>query len=125
MTFKKNGGPAADSFTFTGCKLVPGRIYGLIYYPDPWPGTGLKVLGISVADSGGHVNIAGDFDFDSIPIPGDLNAVLGTSTIPGQTGAKIWLVWYSDITFTDDGNPANDQFIAWNPGEYLFEGRLI
>jgi hypothetical protein len=96
----------ADSFVFNGHGLEAGFIYSLVYYPDPWPGTGLMVLGTGTADEFGDVHIAGDFDFTAIPIAGDENA-----------GAKIWLVLSSDV---GDG-----QMAGWNPTEYLFEYQLI
>ena len=96
-----------DQFVFNGHGLEAGVEYALVYYPDPWPGTGLMVLGSGTANNGGNVHIAGDFDFSLIPIVGDTNT----------PGAKIWLVLAAD----QDGN----QMTGWNPTEYLFENNLI
>jgi hypothetical protein len=95
-------------FVFNGHGLEPENNYALIYYPDPWPGTGLMILGSASANKGGNVHIMGEFDFKSIPIPGDDNY---------NDGAKIWLVLSEDI---------NDDYMdGWNPNEYLFEYMLI
>jgi hypothetical protein len=107
MTFKdtQNG-----KFDFNGHKLTPKAEYSLIYYPDPWPGTGCKVLGTGTANKGGNVHIAGKFDFNTIPIAGDQNA---------PSGSKIWLVLSNDVNCETTG------MIGWNPTEYLFEYALI
>jgi len=102
MTYLSDKG----TFCFNGHNLTYGNHYALIYYPDPWPGTGLEVLGDGYADELGDIHIADTFDFGSIPIDGDTNS-----------GAKIWLVLYED----QDGS----QMIGWNPSEYLFEYVLI
>ncbi len=96
-----------DKFVFNGHKLNPDTEYSLIYYPDPWPGVGCKVLGSSTANEDGNVHIAGMFDFDSIPIAGDTNS-----------GTKIWLVLKND-----QNCPTG--MTGWNPTEYLFEYNLI
>jgi hypothetical protein len=87
-------------FVFNGHQLVPFVDYTLIYYPDPWPGTGLICLGTGVADDHGDVHIMGAVD------TGDLN------------GAKIWLVLSSDVN-------CEAGMTGWNPEEYLFEYALI
>jgi hypothetical protein len=101
MTFKDS------KFDFKGHELEAGVEYALIYYPDPWPGAGLIVLGTDKSDKKGNVHISEKFNFTSIPIAGDLNA----------PGAKIWLVLAAD----QDGT----KMIDWNPTEYLFENNLI
>lgn len=93
-------------FTFNGHGLAVEQEYSLIYYPDPWPGNGLMVLGTGVAHGDGDVNIRGSFDFAGIPIEGDENE-----------GAKIWLVLSSDV--------GEGKMIGWHPAEYLFEYMLI
>jgi hypothetical protein len=112
MTFKvRDYTPAPEMFVFNGHQVEMGTEYSLIYYPDPWPGTGLMVLGTGTSDEFGDVHIAGEFDFDAIPIDGDENGAIENG------GAKIWLVLSGDT----DGT----QMTGWNPTGYLFEYQLI
>jgi len=97
-------------FVFNGHGLEPGVEYTLIYYPDPWPGSGLICLGTGTANMGGNVHIAGSVDTGDLPAGGDEN-----------DGAKIWLVLSDDV----DCNNNNSKMIGWNPTEYLFEYDLI
>jgi len=110
--------------------LVPGDDYTLIYYPDPWPGTGLICLGSGIVNEEGNIHIAGSLDTGvDLPIPGDLNADTGTTTLEdGSTGAKIFLVPTSDV------DCFNQEMVGWTGpwsgnivGEniYLFEDELI
>jgi len=101
-------GPEFD-FVFNGHGLEPGTDYTLIYYPDPWPGTGLICLGEGTANAEGDVHIAESVDTGDLPAIGD-KTPLG--------GAKIWLVLSSDV---DCGVGMS----AWNLAEYLFEGDVI
>ena len=91
-------------YTFNGYGL-DDIAYSLIYYPDPWPGTGLIVIDSGTA-SGGTLALAGSADIGSIPIGSDVNP-----------GAKIWLVPSADV--------GAGQMGAWNPTSYLFETALI
>jgi len=100
MKYNKSG-PTFD-FVFNGHGLEPEEEYTLIYYPDPWPGEGLKCLGNGIANRGGNVHIA-----NSLPCG------------EGVTGAKIWLVLSADV----DCNV--QKMIGWHPEEYLFEHNLI
>ena len=93
-------GPTFD-FVFNGHALEPSTSYTLIYYPDPWPGTGLICLGNAMSNEGGNVHIAGSVNTGSLE------------------GAKIWLVLSSDVNCTAK------TMIGWNPNEYLFENNLI
>jgi len=97
-------------FVFNGHGLVSGWDYTLIYYPDPWPGTGLICLGSGIADGSGDVSFAASVNTGDLPAIGDDN-------YPG--GAKIWLVLSDDI---DCGVSFKN---VWNPTEYLFEHNLI
>jgi hypothetical protein len=106
MTYNLSG-PAFD-FVFNGKELMPGAGYTLIYYPDPWPGTGLICLGAGVANKGGNVNIAGPVDTGDLPAATDAN----------YPGAKIWLVLSSDVN-------CGMSMAGWNPTDYLFEYDLI
>ena len=71
-------------FHFNGHGLEPGYEYALIYYPDPWPGTGLIIFGSGFANGGGNIHIMGIAEVDYLPSDNDEN-----------DGAKIWLVLLS------------------------------
>lgn len=82
--------------------------YGLIYYPDPWPGTGLIEIGKGTSLPDGTIEFSGSINLDEdLPISADHNS---------PEGAKIWLV----PTNNYDGTG----MIVWNPGNYLFETGL-
>jgi hypothetical protein len=98
------------NFVFNGHDLEPGYGYSLIYYPDPWPGTGLVCLGDAIADVDGNVHIQGSVDTGDMPSMNDENF---------DIGAKIWLVLSDDVDCIMAG------MIGWNPTEYLFEYDLI
>jgi len=66
--------------------LVPGDDYTLIYYPDPWPGTGLICLGSGIVNEEGNIHIAASVITGDLPIDTDLN-----------DGAKIFLVLSDDV----------------------------
>jgi hypothetical protein len=106
---KMNYNTKNSKFDFNGHKLTPSTSYSLIYYPDPWPGAGCKLLGTGTTNKGGNVHIKGTFDFSSIPIATDANVA---------NGAKIWLVSAADVNCLTG-------MTAWNPTEYLFEYSLI
>lgn len=102
-------GPTFD-FVFNGKKLNPGENYTLIYYPDPWPGTGLICLSAGTANGGGNIHLADSVELNSdLPIATDFNS----------PGAKIWLVLSEDV------DCVGQQMVGWNPTEYLFEKKLI
>jgi hypothetical protein len=93
-------------FTFKGYGLGGGE-YCLIYYPEPWPGTGGCCFG--PLDANGELSgllqcipNAGDYDYDRA----------------GKKLAKIWLVPCVDYT---DGLGLN----KWNPSEILFDMETI
>lgn len=95
----------SDLFTgeFHATQLANGD-YKLIYYKDPWPGTG-SVLIASGTASGGNLNIAGiNINTGDIPAIGDPHS---------PHGGKIWLVKAADF--------GTGQMTAWNPRSYLFE----
>ena len=101
------------SGVFNGHHLAAGTEYALISYNDPWASSPqFVVIGKAVADAGGNVHIASG--------PVDLGPDLA-SPIYDWSGAgdgyKIWLVPTADIS--------GSQFIAWNPGAYLFENNRI
>jgi len=96
-------------FVFNGHELEGevGQSYSLIYYPDPWPGEGLIILGEGTVNEEGNVHIMGSIDTGDLPIPGDEN-----------DGAKIWLVLSEDLP---EGTTPWD----WAPESYLFEYDLL
>jgi hypothetical protein len=102
-------------FVFNGHKLDKRESYTLIYYPDPWPGTGLICLGQGMADDRGNVHIMGKIATGDLPAAYDEN-----STIP-EPGAKLWLVSSADV----DCREGLTKMVGWNPTEYLFEKNLI
>src|SRR4030042_4950090 len=118
-TLKHNLWGKTFNFDFQGRNLIPNEEYTLIYYPDPWPGTGLICLGSDRANPAGNLNIH-DHNFDigtSLPATNDENwAPIYPS---GAVGAKIWLVLSADVDCQDP------QMIGWNPDSYLFENNLI
>ncbi len=106
---KYNISGSTFDFVFNGHGLTPGENYTLIYYPDPWPGTGLICLGSGTAKGRGNVHIAESVNTGDLPIAGDTNA----------PGAKIWLIRDDDLD-CDTG-----AWSAWNADQYLFEFELI
>ena len=104
--------PEAPAFdvVFNGHKLDARESYTLLYYPDPWPGSGLICLGVGMADDWGNVHIMGKIVTGDLPAAFDQNFA---------TGAKIWLVGSADV------DCAGKTMIGWNPTEYLFEKNLI
>jgi hypothetical protein len=111
MTYNLSG-PEFE-FVFNGHGLEAGADYCLIYYPDPWPGTGLICLGCATANGGGNVHIAASVDTGDLPATADKNS---------GTGAKLWLVPAADVDCNPEGGT---RMIGWNPTEYLFEYDLI
>ena len=109
MTYRLSG--PTFNFVFNGHHLEAGWDYTLIYYPDPWPGSGLICLGSGTADEYGDVHIQGAMNTGNLPASGDTNY---------PTGAKIWLVISSDVKCATP-----TQMIGWQPTEYLFEYDLI
>jgi len=93
--------------SFDGKGLKQSTDYDLIYYPDPWPGTGLKVLGSGTSLADGTISFTFDTDCGDLPVASD----------PNFPGAKVWLVLSGD----HDGTKMN----AWNQADYLFETGLI
>jgi hypothetical protein len=96
----------ATTFTFKGYELTAGTEYSLIYYADPWPGTGSVLLD---SGTGTYFNAGtSSKSLTSIPKAGDLNY---------PVGGKIWLVLSSDFD--------TNHMKAWHPADYLFEMHLI
>ena len=105
---KYNLSGATFDFVFNGHGLEVGSDYTLIYYADPWPGTGGFDLGTGMVNEYGDVHIKGSVNTGDLPVEADDN-----------DGAKIWLVLSSDY------DSDNDKMVGWNPTEYLFEYDLI
>ncbi|HPQ43394.1 MAG TPA: hypothetical protein PKZ42_04130 [Syntrophales bacterium] len=97
-------------FVFNGHDLPIGQEYTLIYYPDPWPGTGLICLGSGTVNEYGDIHIKESVDTGDLPIETDEN-----------DGAKIWLVLSDDVNCSEE----LCEMVAWNPTAYLFEYDLI
>jgi len=100
----------AFDFVFNGHKLQSRESYTLLYYPDPWPGSGLICLGVGMVDDEGDVHIMGKIATGDLPAAADENY---------PTGAKIWLVSSADV------DCAGATMVGWNPTQYLFEKNLI
>ena len=110
---KYNLSGSTFNFVFNGHGLEPAQEYALVYYPDPWPGNGLIILGGPVAaNKGGNVHIQGSVDTGDLPADYDDNAQLA------EPGTKIWLVLADDIAITN-------KMVGWHPAKYLFEQNLI
>ena len=109
------------SFDFKGRQLAPRTEYALIYYPDPWPGSGLICFAKGRSNPAGNLNLARD-EFEmttSLPAPPPVDANFSAVYPSGAVGAKIWLVLSSDV------DCEAKQMIKWNPEKYLFEFNLI
>ena len=100
-------GPEFD-FVFNGHGLEADTEYSLIYYADPWPGTGGALIAGGTSNGGGNIHLAGSTDIGTLPAEEDEN-----------DGAKIWLV------LSDDYDADAGEMTGWNPEEYLFEYDLI
>jgi hypothetical protein len=115
-------------FHFNGHGLEPSvegedpYVYALIYYPDPWPGTGLIVFGSDASDEGGNVHIKGSANIEGLlPRTDEFGEVLDENVIE-YGGIKVWLVLLSDVNEVFEGE---NQMAGWQPTEYLFEYDLI
>lgn len=95
-------------FTFNGYGLDDEE-YCLIYYPEPWPGSGGCSLG---KDTGPDVEISGLFP--TIPNAGDWSYDRS-----GLKKAKIWLVPCSDY------DEAAGKMTDWHADQILFEMETI
>jgi len=111
-------GPEFD-FVFNGHGLVSGDDYTLIYYPDPWDGSGLICLGNGTVNEEGDVHIAESVNTGDLPIASDENY---------PDGAKIFLVLTEDVDCDNQFMPGWTGPLPGNiEGEniYLFEDELI
>jgi hypothetical protein len=102
-----------DKFVFNGHGLAAGTDYVLISYKEGYPGKGSAVLGRGTSDEFGNVHIA-----DALPELIINNYGTGTwGDYQNVSGTKIWLVLDADFQ--------GEEFVAWNPTDYLFEANLI
>jgi hypothetical protein len=111
-------------FSFEGKKLESKSDYTLIYYPDPWPGSGLICLGSGISNRAGNIAIHGRIETGT-SLPASWDANYKPIFPSGAVGAKIWLVLSKDVDC--DGTPPDVKpyMVGWNPGAYLFEYNLI
>jgi hypothetical protein len=112
------------SLVFQGRNLKPNTDYTLIYYPDPWPGTGLLCLASGKTNAAGNLALV-NLEFPmthSLPAPFDAN--YHPMSPSGAVGAKIWLVLSADVKCPTESD-ASSQMNAWNQDSYLFEYNLI
>ena len=97
------------SIYVTATGLHPKTTYSVIYYSDPWNGTGgrelLRFTSVNNGRGQGSTTVS---TWQSIPYATDANY---------PVGGKIWLVPSSDYS--------GGQMIAWNPTNYLFETGLV
>ncbi len=97
-------------YEFNGYNLKDSTEYCLIYYADPWPGTGGTEIACGSTTST-DLNLSGSVNLGmDIPVPGDNNS---------PDGGKIWLVLASDY------DKDNNKMTGWHPDDYLFETGLI
>lgn len=99
-TLNYNTSGSTFDYSFSGVAPVNNAAYELIYYVDPWPGTGGCSIGTGSSDGSGIISFAGT---------PELNMDL--------VNAKIWLVLDADYDGTS--------MTAWNPTSYLFETNVI
>jgi hypothetical protein len=125
MKYNKSG-PLFE-YVFNGHGLVPGQNYTLIYFPDPYRGSGLIYFGSDTAKGDGEVHIKGSLDTGDLPAPYDYNNFYNEIyhhpwITQDNYGARIWLVLSSDLCI-------RSQFGSlmrwWQPDQYLFEENLI
>lgn len=91
--------------------LTVGTTYLVMYYCDPWPGTGGRELArFTYTERIGRNGLSTTFSMDTpIPVTTDENVASG--------GGKIWIIPESDY--------AGEEMIVWNPANYLFETSLV
>lgn len=113
---KYNLSGSTFDFVFNGHGLDADVSYTLIYYPDPWPGTGMIALGTGTADEYGDVHIMGSVNTGDLPTEDDYNHPDNINNDPDDLdNAKIWLVVATHIS----GTPL--QMTTWDPTNILFE----
>jgi len=110
LTYKTKSPEFEYNFSANG--LTPNTNYELIYYADPWDGSGGSMtIADSLLSNGTGGITTGDQSVEllsDLPVSADANS---------PQGAKIWLVLDSDF----DGT----KMVAWNPASYLLETALI
>ena len=109
-------GSSDCGYTFEGYELTTDTVYCLIYYPEPWPGTGGMLLGSGTA-LGGRVTISGTNMPCGLPDTTDPD---WDYDLAGGKYAKFWLV---ECTYYDDTN--NKMTGGWHPEAILFDMETI
>jgi len=104
VNYNYAGNILSGTFSAAG---IPAGGYDLIYYADPWPGTGGNILASNVATPIINAAFSG-----TVPSANDANL---------PVGVKVWLVPHGEFV---PGNPAAWPN-GWNPSSYLFEMNLI
>jgi len=98
-------------YFFFGHGLEAAVDYSLIYYSDPWPGTGGALIANGAADASGDLWLVGANDIGTdIPVAADDNFASG--------GGKIWLVPSIDFDSTAG------EMSSWYPTSILYEWNL-
>ncbi len=105
LTYSPTGPTFDYEFNASGLNSVE---YSLIYYPDPWPGYGLIILGSGSPSVAGELHLEGSMDIGDLPIDSDPNP-----------GAKIWLVPTSYV------NAGLGCMSGWNSSLFLLEMEQI
>ena len=109
-------------FSFSAKKLQPCESYTLIYYPDPWPGTGLIPLASGRSTRKGEISLSGSLNTGDLPAwydynnPANPNHAACQATSTCIENAKIWLVLSNDLSLGEE-----NEMVDWNPTKYLFE----
>jgi len=104
---------AGKSLNFNAYGLTPNTPYVLISYAEPWGSTN-SILASGMSDAEGNLAIKGGSSFAASEL---IQNTYTSDEYAGQTGAKIWLVPYLDLT--------NGVINKWNPTAWLFETKLI
>ena len=92
LTYNTIGNPELD-FTLNAQGLAASTGYTLIYYPDPWPGSGLLCLASGESSEEGGLTLTGSVTPGDLPLTCDYNCTSCPTCDPVATGrAKIWLV---------------------------------
>ncbi len=100
--------PAGPTLDVQVTGTVPFALtnYTLVYYPDPWPGTGMICLGSALSGSDQTIAItASNALAQDLPLSGDLNS----------PNAKLWLLPSNTIT------GCGGNIIGWPCSSIMFE----
>ena len=105
------------NYSLTGRAPLVNTKYCLIYYADPWAGTGALIGCGSTGEDNRNISFSGSKEL-GMDLPD-----WGTYADENHPeGAKIWLVTAEDY---NGNNESTGPMTAWNPADYLFETALI